>query len=68
MARILILGAGTFGLKAARVLSQKKHNRITVVEADPQRCGAAAAEGPDAVNGDAIACLTARLKSPAPPD
>ena len=68
MARILILGAGQFGLKAARVLSQKKHNRITVVDADPQRCEALMGEGIDAVSADGIAYLAGSLKDPNPPD
>ncbi len=68
MARILILGAGKFGLKAVRTLSQKKSNRITVVEADPERCEALIGEGIDAVRADGIAYLAGSLKDPNPPD
>ena len=68
MARILILGAGKFGLKAARVLSQKKHNRVTVVDADPERCEAVNGESIDGVSADGITCLVDRLKDPEPPD
>ena len=68
MARIMILGAGRFGLKAVRVLSQQKNNRITVVDADPERCEALTGEGIDAVSADGIASLAGSLKGPDPPD
>jgi hypothetical protein len=68
MSRILVMGAGKFGLKAVRVLSQKKHNRITVVDTDPERCEALIGEGINAVNADGIACLAGSLKDPDPPD
>ena len=68
MTSILVLGAGKFGLKAIRFLSQKKHNRITVVDADPERCEALIGEGIDAVSADGIAYLAGSLKDPGPPD
>ncbi len=68
MSRILVLGAGKFGRKAARVLSQKKHNRVTVVDADPQRCEAVNGESIDVVSADGITCLVDSLKDPEPPD
>jgi hypothetical protein len=64
----LILGAGKFGLGAARLLSGKDKNRVTIVDADPQRCETASGEGLEAVNADGIACLADSLKEPDPPD
>ena len=68
MTRILVMGAGKFGLKAVRVLAQKIHNRTTVVDADPDRCEALTGEGIHAVCADGIAYLDDRLKDPDPPD
>ncbi len=67
MTNILILGAGKFGLKAVRTLSPKKHNLITVVDADPERCGAVAGEGIEVVSADGITYLADSLKGPDPP-
>jgi len=67
MANVLVLGAGKFGLKAVRTLSHKKHNRVTVVDADPKRCGNVTGEGINVVVADGITFLADSLKDPDPP-
>ncbi len=61
MTRVLILGAGKFGLQAALILSQKEKNRVTVVDADPTRCEAVTALGIDAVCEESIKFLADNL-------
>ncbi len=61
MTRVVILGAGKFGLKAALKLSQKETNRVAVVDADAVRCEAVTALGIDAVCEDSIKFLADNL-------
>ncbi len=68
MSKIVVLGAGKFGLRAVQTLKGKGNNRIMVVDADPRRCEAAVGEGIDAVNTDGITYLVDSLKGQDPPD
>lgn len=68
MTRVVILGAGKFGFKAAVKLTENHKNHVTVVDADPVRCEKVIGQGIDAVCQDSIDYLADCMRKKDPPD
>jgi len=68
MSHILVLGAGKFGLHAVKVLARHSKNRVTVVDADPERGIEATVSGGKFTFADCTLFLSESLKGADPPD